>query len=274
MSEDFSIRPGMSDGGGPGPRPGVLIVAGFDQCGGAGILADVKTCEAHGVYAYAVCTALTFQHERIISRIQWIPEKDIFSQIDLCFESSCFEWVKIGITQSMGMTLSIIRHLRQHNAGIKIILDPVIRASSGREFWEGGCAGKEHADLGSLAEQVWLLTPNWEEIGWLCPGQDPVTSCGRLSAHCNIYLKGGHHPSAPGRDYLWSDRKLKILDPVSGPGAVYPKHGSGCVLASSLTANLALGYELPIAADRAKRYIEQFLSSNNTLLGWHQPLEN
>jgi len=56
-------------------------------------------------------------------------------------------------------------------------------------------------------------------------------------------------------------------------GPVYPKHGSGCVLSSSLAANLALGYSLPEAAAYSKRYIGQFLTSNKTVLGWHRQLE-
>jgi hydroxymethylpyrimidine/phosphomethylpyrimidine kinase len=82
-----------------------------------------------------------------------------------------------------------------------------------------------------------------------------------------IFLKGGHHPEFPGRDYLWSGGKVWVLE--GDAGEVYPKHGSGCVLASSLTANLALGYSLDKAAVRAKRYTARFLASNKTLLGWH-----
>lgn len=61
---------------------------------------------------------------------------------------------------------------------------------------------------------------------------------------------------------------MEVLEPVDG-STVYPKHGSGCVLASALTANLALGYALPVAAVRAKGYVRDFLSSNKSLLGWH-----
>lgn len=251
-------------------RPDILVIAGYDQSGGAGILADIKTLEAHCVYAYAVCTALTFQNERVITRVQWLPEKEIFEQIDLCFQSARFEWVKIGITRSAAMTGSIIWHLRQHNRDIKIVLDPVIRASSGMDFWEGADAGSFEI----VVNQTWLLTPNWDEIGWLYPQQEVMSCCERLSAWCNIYLKGGHNPLHPGRDYLWSNGAVHVLEPVADPGAIYPKHGSGCVLASSLAANLSLAYELPIAAERSKRYIEQFLASNKTLLGWHRPPED
>ena len=83
----------------------------------------------------------------------------------------------------------------------------------------------------------------------------------------HIYLKGGHHPIFPGRDLLWRGGEVRVLE--GDGGAVYPKHGSGCVLASSLTANLALGYSLDEAAVRAKHYTARFLASNKTLLGWH-----
>jgi len=274
-----------------------LVVAGYDQSGGAGVLADVKTLEAHGVYAYAVCTAFTFQNERVIRRVEWFPEEDILEQIDLCFAVASFDWVKIGIVRSVEMMQRIIRHLRTHNPSIRIVLDPVIRASSGMDFWESGNrtgaqfrgaeAGQapedrgartvrrsrwsDGGDFGEVAARCYLLTPNWEEIGWLYPGKDIAEQCRELtrSAGCNLYLKGGHNPVSPGRDFLWMDGEVQALDPGVEPMAVFPKHGSGCVLSSSLAGNLALGYTLPVAAALSKRYIEQFLTSNKTLLGWH-----
>jgi len=246
-------------------RSRVLVVAGFDQSGGAGILADIKTLEAHGVYGYAVCTGMTFQNERTISRVHWYDDRDIFEQIDLCFATGSFDWVKMGIGRSIGMLSSIIGHLKQHNAAIRIVLDPVIRASSGKDFWEG----TDRAGFDALAHQCWLVTPNWDEIGWLYPGEDIPEVSRRLSGNCHLYLKGGHHPEERGRDYLWSDGVLQVLEPTVEVSGVYPKHGSGCVLSSSLAANLCLGYTLPVAATRSKRYIEQFLTSNKTNLGWH-----
>jgi hypothetical protein len=79
-------------------RPRVLVVAGYDQSAGAGVLSDVKTLEAHGVYGYAVCTGFTFQNERTISRIQWFSGEEITEQIDICYAAAPFDWVKMGIT--------------------------------------------------------------------------------------------------------------------------------------------------------------------------------
>jgi hydroxymethylpyrimidine/phosphomethylpyrimidine kinase len=258
-------------------RPRVLVVAGYDQSGGAGVLSDVKTLEAHGVYGYAVCTGLTFQNERWISRVEWLPAAAVIEQIDLCYEAAVFDWVKIGITPSPAMAGVIIGHLQQWHPAVKIIWDPVIRASSGVDFW-GGAGRRQEAweEWAALAARCYLLTPNWEEIGWLYPGEDVLEGCRSLTtgSDCHLYLKGGHHPEYPGRDYLWSGGEVRLLEPGVEGSRVYPKHGSGCVLSSSLAANLALGYPLSEAADRSKHYIEQFLISNKTLLGWHRPLEN
>lgn len=244
-------------------RPKVLVVAGYDQSGGAGVLADVKTLEAHGVYGFAVCTALTFQNERRISKVEWLSAAAIVEQIDLCFETSDFEWVKMGVTESTGSAAAIIGHLKRRRPGVRVVLDPVIRASSGKGFWGAGNEGWEE-----LARACFVVTPNWEEVGMLYAVGEEMERCRVLSKEGpHIYLKGGHHPEHPGRDYLWSGGDVRVLE--ADGGVVYPKHGSGCVLASSLTAQLALGYSLEVAAVKAKQYTAGFLASNKTLLGWH-----
>ncbi len=246
-------------------RPTVLTVAGYDPGAGAGVLADIKTLEAHGVYGYAVVTGLTIQNERVVRRVEWLALKEVFDQIDICCESARFDWVKIGITPSMEAAAAIIDHIHRQNPMTRVVMDPVIRASTGKEFWKR----LDRDEWEEVAAKCYLVTPNWEEIGWLYPGEDPGIRCAELSsrAGCHIYLKGGHDREHPGRDYLWSEGEAEVLEAVEGDYT--PKHGSGCVLSSALAANLALGYPLPVAAERAKRYIEQFLGSNKTLLGWH-----
>lgn len=242
-----------------------MVVAGYDQSAGAGVLSDIKTLEAHQVYGYGVCTGMTYQNERTVRRVDWLKPEDIIEQIDLCYASAAFSWVKIGITASMKVAGAIIDHLRLRNPGVRIVLDPVIRASSGKEFW----SGKDTKEWEALAARCYLVMPNWEEAGWLYPGDDIAVRCAALSARtgCHILLKGGHHPEAPGQDFLWSGGQVELLDGKAT--GVFPKHGSGCVLSSAVTANLALGYDLREAAVRAKRYIEKFMGSNSTLLGWH-----
>lgn len=248
-------------------RPNVLVIAGYDPSGGAGVLADAKTMEAHGVYAWSVCTCLTFQNEKEFTGIRWFSEQDILMQIDMCLRSASFGWVKIGIVHSLSLLDALIRYLKAALPDVKIILDPVIRSSSGMDIQPVPDASALERVAGSL----YAITPNWNEISWIYPGKDVLECCRQfsISSGCRIFLKGGHHPSNPGTDYLWEEGVSSLLEPAAGIAEVWPKHGSGCVLASSLTANLALGYPFAIAAERAKRYIEKFLTSNQTLLGWH-----
>lgn len=225
----------------------------------------MKTLEANGVYGYAAITGMTFQHERAIRRVEWLSMADVTEQIDCCFESANFLWVKMGITASMPFAAGVIDHLRRLNPEVRVVLDPVIRATSGKDFW----SGLDREEWESVAARCWLVTPNREEMRWLYPGEEVEAACVSLNARldCRVYLKGGHDDAFPGRDYLWAGGEMRVLEPEAG--SYSPKHGSGCVLSSALTANLALGYELSDAAVRAKRYIERFLASNTTLLGWH-----
>ena len=228
-------------------------------------MSDIKTLEAHGVYGYAVVTGMTFQNERIVRRVEWLAAEDVDEQIDLCLESAVFSWVKMGITESMQRAVAITDHLLKRNPEVRIVLDPVIKASSGADFWKG----LDREEWEALAARCYVVTPNWEEMEWLYPGEDVEVRCADVSSRlgCTIYLKGGHNPVNPGQDQLWMEGEMEVLEAAAG--VYWPKHGSGCVLSSALTANLALGYPLPIAAERAKRYIERFLGSNKTLLGWH-----
>jgi hypothetical protein len=153
-------------------RPKVLVVAGYDQSAGAGVLSDIKTLEAHGVYGYAAITGITWQNERLVRRVEWMAVKDVFEQIDVCFESAVFSWVKIGVTESIALAAAIIDHIREHNPQARIVLDPVIKASSGADFWVGLAGtgrgeaerpgGRTTAEWEALAARCYLVTPNLE----------------------------------------------------------------------------------------------------------------
>ena len=118
-----------------------------------------------------------------------------------------------------------------------------------------------------MLSKVFLITPNYNEILQLIPFANAKEAAQRISAHCNVLLKGGHNDEEKGVDYLYTNSSITKF--VSGNLNVSAKHGSGCVLSAAITANLALGFDLQIACTNAKKYIEQFLSSNKTLLGYH-----
>jgi hydroxymethylpyrimidine/phosphomethylpyrimidine kinase len=89
----------------------------------------------------------------------------------------------------------------------------------------------------------------------------------KLSAYCNVLLKGGHNEAEKGVDYLYTKNSEERLEGKTEE--MFAKHGSGCVLSSAITANLALGTDLITACKKAKQYTEQFLSGKKSLLGYH-----
>ena len=245
-------------------RPIVLSIAGFDPCGGAGILADIKTFEQHKVYGLAVNTAQTLQTENHFIAIKWEAENDILAALETLLNQYDVTTVKIGIVENIRQLKNIVSFIHQKKAAIKIVVDTVIKSSSGFVFWNEQINEEEVMEMLS---KVFLITPNYDEILQLMPSVNAKEAAQRISAHCNVLLKGGHNEEEKGVDYLYS--KNSVAKFPSGNTQVSAKHGSGCVLSAAITANLALGFSLQIACTNAKKYIEQFLSSNKTLLGYH-----
>ena len=244
-------------------RPYVLSLAGLDPSGGAGLLADIKTMEAHRVYGLGVCTALTFQNDVQFEGLEWIPMHKITQQADLLFDRFTINCAKIGLVENGAVLGKLITYLKNRNPGIQLILDPILRASAGFTF---------HADTEGplwqrILEQLTLITPNWNEMQQLVPEQAPLQGAASMSRHCAVLLKGGHHPQAPGRDYLFLGNRQYPFRPKGT--RMVAKHGSGCVLSSAIAAHLAKGYALPRACLRAKAYTAKFLSSSPQLLGYH-----
>lgn len=243
-------------------RPYILTLAGFDPSGGAGVLADVKTFEANKCLGMAVQTANTIQTEDHFASVNWLSEEDVLAQLKLLIERYSFAGVKIGLIPSFSFLAKAIDVIRSKNESAIIVWDPVLSASAGFDF--------EHDlnELEQVLKQVNYITPNWNEITQLSGLSDALEGAKALSKSTKVYLKGGHHPDYPGKDFLVCNEEIKAFNPK--PGDFNPKHGSGCVLASALTANLVLGYPEQKAILRTKRYMEEFLKSSLSLLGHHK----
>ncbi|MEM7366978.1 MAG: hydroxymethylpyrimidine/phosphomethylpyrimidine kinase [Bacteroidota bacterium] len=248
----------------PNTRPYVYVIAGHDPSSGAGLTADIKTLEANKVYGLSVCSALTYQHESRFDEVEWISPDKIIRNLEILADKYPLNWIKIGIIEHVEVLQEILTWIKGKKAGAKVILDPVFRASAGGEFQSDTQAPLWRELLG----ECHLITPNWEEIQLLFPEKPPLEAARLLGQSTIVYLKGGHNSADPGTDYLFSKEKEFRFRP-KGQG-VSPKHGSGCVLASSITAQLARGFPLQKACLRAKRYTTSFLSSHPSLLGYHQ----
>lgn len=242
----------------------ILTIAGLDPSSGAGITSDIKTFEAHGLYGVSVCTAVTVQNDVDFKNCVWIDEEIIIAQIETLFERFPISVVKIGIIESWNVLLAIIQTLRKLNPTIQIVVDPILKASAGFEFH----TNQNLKTLEQVLDNCDFITPNYNEIKALFPDKDIEETITFISERTNVYLKGGHRADKKGWDEVYYSKIVKMnIPPISD--TVFEKHGSGCVLSSTLAANLALEFSLEDACKNTKRYTEQFLNSNESLLGTH-----
>lgn len=242
-------------------RANILTIAGFDPSGGAGILADIKTFEANSTLGFAVQTANTIQTEDKFSAVNWIKESVIIEQLQFVLAQYTFHVVKIGLIPSLDLLNQVIDCLKKANQTTKIIWDPILAVSAGFDFKH------DLSNLETVLQKIYLLTPNWNEMQRIGGSKDAYKLAEHWSEQCKIYLKGGHNEKHLGKDYLFAKGKSISFNPKQSNYT--PKHGSGCVFSAALAANLAKGYPEQKAVLRAKRYVEKFLKSNLSLLGFH-----
>lgn len=245
-------------------RPFVLTIAGHDPSGGAGILSDIKTFEQHQVYGLAISTGNTIQTENQFLNIQWTDLDFVLDSIKTLFRAYDIKAVKIGIVPSLVYLKEIVNLIKKRSPKTKIVWDTVLKSTTEFEF----ISVENQSELIEILRKIDLITPNYNEILKLSDAKNTAEEIARnLSKHCAVLLKGGHNPNEKGVDFLFVDNECAKL--VSTNKIVSDKHGSGCVLSSAITANLALGQDILLASLKAKNYIEKYLNSNTTLLGYH-----
>jgi len=242
----------------------ILSIAGLDPSSGAGITSDIKTFEAHGFYGLTVCTGVTVQNDVDFKHCEWISQEVILSQIETLFNRFEINIVKIGIIESWHLLSVVLDKLHALNSEVKIILDPIIKATAGFDFHT--TENQELLDV--IWEKCYIITPNYDEIKLLYPTLDIEDTLEHISGSTNIYLKGGHREDKKGWDELYHSGIVIVNIPPNTEN-ISEKHGSGCVLSSSLACNIALEQELEDACKSTKHYTETFLNSNKSLLGNH-----
>jgi hydroxymethylpyrimidine/phosphomethylpyrimidine kinase len=246
-------------------RKHVLSIAGFDPSGGAGVLADIKTFESNKVYGLGVISANTIQNDEEFEKVDWIPADKIIEQIDILKKRFDFGYVKIGLVENLEVLNTIILYLTSHISHPTIIWDPILKASAGYEFHKE----VNKTLLEKIYKELYLITPNVPEALQLGIHTVATENAKHLSQFCNVLLKGGHAEKKVGYDtlFLKEGKQFSFRPKIKD---IYPKHGSGCVLSSVITANLVKGEDLHRACLKAKQYTEKILSSNKTLLGYHK----
>ncbi|AIN73327.1 hydroxymethylpyrimidine/phosphomethylpyrimidine kinase [Flavobacterium psychrophilum] len=249
----------------PANRPFVLTIAGFDPSAGAGVLADIKTFEQHRVYGFAINTANTIQTENVFFEMNWTNLDFVSKSLEKLFENYPIKAVKIGIVPTLDYLSHIVFKIKKLSPKTKVVWDTVLKSSTEFNF-----LNIENQDfLIKILKEIDLITPNYQEVLKLSANLIDANSIAtKLSEYCAVLLKGGHNLNKIGFDYLYLDHKSLTLQP-NVTTQIFEKHGSGCVLSSAITANLALGQDLKTACINAKKYIETYLQSTPTKLGNH-----
>lgn len=238
-----------------------LTIAGSDSSGGAGIQADIKTMMANGVYAMSAVTALTAQNTTGVAGIMEAAPEFLARQLDCIFTDIRPDAVKIGMVSSPDLIAVIAEKLGQYSAG-NIVLDPVMVATSGARLICEDAVEELKVKFLPAAD---VLTPNIPEAEVLSGRK--ITSTEEMekaaeeigeSYGCAVLLKGGHALN-DANDYLFQNGRGKWF---SGQRIHNPNtHGTGCTLSSAIASNLAKGFELEEAVQRAKEYISGALAA-------------
>jgi hydroxymethylpyrimidine/phosphomethylpyrimidine kinase len=245
-------------------RPFVLSIAGFDPTAGAGVLTDIKTFEQHRVYGFAITTANTIQTEDQFLSIQWTEIALVLDSIAVLFKSYPITAVKIGIVPSLAYLQEIVLALKRLSPKTRIVWDTVLKSTTDYDFLNI----ENETVLIEIVKKVDLITPNYHEMLQLSPSETNAENTAKmLSEYCAVLLKGGHHPEELGVDTLYTNKEMTSFLPKKL--SLSEKHGSGCVLSSAIASNLTLGHDLITACSLAKDYIETYLQSNPTKLGYH-----
>jgi hydroxymethylpyrimidine/phosphomethylpyrimidine kinase len=242
--------------------PRVLVVAGLDPTGGAGLVADLEALAAAGARGWAVAAALTAQGPAGARGFEPVSEAMLLAQIDALVEGpERARAVKTGMLGTAALARALAGRLAEPPlARVPLVVDPVLLASSGASLMDLG--GKAAADaLFPLFARARLVTPNLPELAALA-GEDVSTdeaairAARRLPARA-VLVKGGHRGGAP-LDLLVEGRRVTRFAGRRRPGTA---RGTGCRLASAIAALLARGAPLEDAVRGAKRIVERYLDA-------------
>jgi len=245
-------------------RPVALTIAASDPSGGAGIQADLKTFVAFGVHGTSVLTALTVQSTLAVEQIVVVAPELVVAQLDAVLDDIPVAAAKTGMLASAAVIEAVAAALDRRRAvtgELRLVVDPVMRATSGDRLLESGALEILKRALLPLA---FLVTPNLAEASALsgrevdCPAtmRDAAKAIAALGARA-VLVKGGHLEGAA-LDVLFDGRDIHELEAPRLPaGAV---RGTGCTLSAAITAGLARGDSLDAAVGRAKRFVHQAIA--------------
>ena len=257
------------------PKSKILIIAGSDSSGGAGIQADIKTVTALGSYAMTAVTAVTSQNTTGVNSVISIPPKEIKKQILFTTKDIKPDAIKIGMLHSAKVIVSVCKALDKIQTK-KIILDPVMVAKGGFKLIDDEAIKvlKE-----KLIRKVFLITPNIPEAEVLTNTKikdlNDMIKAARILLKFgvkNILLKGGHSKTKSMSDIFLNKKELKIFK--NKRIITKNTHGTGCTLSSAITTFFACGKALNKSCELAIKYVNQSIRSNPNYGKGHGPVNH
>ena len=257
------------------PQSKILIIAGSDSSGGAGIQADIKTITSLGSFAMTAITAVTIQNTTGVKSIVSIDPKEISNQIEFTSKDIKPDAVKIGMLHSTKVIKSVIHSLDLIKVK-KIILDPVMIAKGGAKLIDDKAIQLLKA---KLIRKVSLITPNIPEAEILTKTkiktkEDMIFAASiliELGAK-NVFIKGGHLNSKVVQDIFVNKKEILIIK--NRRITTNNTHGTGCTLSSAISTFYACGKTLKRSCELATKYVNNSIRSNLNYGRGHGPINH
>ena len=257
------------------PNSKILIIAGSDSSGGAGIQADIKTVTCLGSYAMSALTAVTVQNTQGVKSVISIPAKEIKDQIIYTAKDIRPDAIKIGMLHSSEVVIKVIESLKKIKVK-KVILDPVMIAKGGAKLIDDKAVQTLKK---KLIQHVSLITPNIQEAEVLTGvkirnKEDMIIAANKLInlGAKNVLIKGGHLKSKKVEDIFLNKNDLKIF--VSLRHKTDNTHGTGCTLSSAITTFFSCGKSINKACDLAIKYVNSAILTNPKYGKGHGPINH
>ncbi len=257
------------------PKSKILIIAGSDSSGGAGIQADIKTVTALGSYAMTAVTAITAQNTTGVNSIVPINSKEIKKQILFTCKDIKPDAIKIGMLHSSKVVISVVNALKKIKT-TKIILDPVMIAKGGAKLINQQAikALKE-----KLIQRAYLITPNIPEAEVLTKLKirnlkDMIYAANTLVnlGAKNVLIKGGHKKTEYMEDVFLSRKDIKIFRNKNLK--TQNTHGTGCTLSSAIATFLSCGKSLKKSCELGIKYVNQAIKDDINYGKGHGPINH
>ena len=257
------------------PKSKILIIAGSDSSGGAGIQADIKTVTALGSYAMTAITAITSQNTTGVKSIVSIDPKEISNQIIFTSRDIKPDAIKIGMLHSTKVIESVIKSLNNIKVK-KIVLDPVMVAKGGAKLIDNKAI---ELLKNELIKKVTLVTPNIPEAEILTKTkiiskEDMIFAASRLIelGANNVLIKGGHLKSKIVQDIFVNKKEIMIIS--SKRIATSNTHGTGCTLSTAISTFFSCGKTLKRSCELAIKYVNNSIRSNLNYGKGHGPINH